>query len=137
MDHPSQHLCQTISWQHHTNEKPTKNTAKGSLTITKFMQTIKTRADDLALLGAPIDEEEITDKILDSLSDDYKELVCVVQARDTSITFDELHEKLLNFEVSLQSVIPEQYPFPATANPTNKSNKPWRSFNPQHTPNTN
>ena len=69
------------------------------------MQTIKTRADDLALLGASLDEEEITDKILDGLGDDYKELVRAVQARDTSITFEELHEKLLNFEASLQSIL--------------------------------
>uniref|UniRef100_A0A2N9I718 Integrase catalytic domain-containing protein n=1 Tax=Fagus sylvatica TaxID=28930 RepID=A0A2N9I718_FAGSY len=52
-----------------------KNTTKGSLSVTEFMQTIKTRADDLALLGASLDEEEITDKILDGLSDEYKELV--------------------------------------------------------------
>uniref|UniRef100_A0A2N9EFN4 Retrotransposon Copia-like N-terminal domain-containing protein n=1 Tax=Fagus sylvatica TaxID=28930 RepID=A0A2N9EFN4_FAGSY len=52
-----------------------KNTTKGSLSVTEFMQTIKTRADDLALLGASLDEEEITDKILDGLGDEYKELV--------------------------------------------------------------
>ncbi|KAA8550183.1 hypothetical protein F0562_001867 [Nyssa sinensis] len=114
-----------------------KNTIKGSLSITDFMQTIKTKADDLALLGAPLDEEEITDKILYGLSDDYKELVRAVQARDTSITFEELHEKLLNFEVSLQSVVPEQHHFPATAHPTSKSHKNWRSFNPQHNTHTN
>ncbi|RVW36081.1 Retrovirus-related Pol polyprotein from transposon RE2 [Vitis vinifera] len=34
-------------------------------------------------------------------SDEYKEPVRVVQARDTSISFDELHEKLLSFEASL------------------------------------
>ncbi|KAA8525964.1 hypothetical protein F0562_007936 [Nyssa sinensis] len=101
------------------------------------MQTIKSGVDDLALLGAPLDEEEITDKILDGLSDDYKELVRAVQAQDTFITFEELHEKLLNFEVSLQSVVPEQHHFPATAHPTSKSNKNWRSFNPQHNTNTN
>ena len=55
------------------------------------MQTIKTWVDDLALLGALIDEEETTDKILDGLGDDYKELVRAIQARDTSITFEELH----------------------------------------------
>jgi hypothetical protein len=68
------------------------------------MQTIKTRADDIVLLGASLDEEEITDKILDGLGDDYKELVRVVQAKDTSITFKEFHEKLLNFEASLQNL---------------------------------
>ncbi|KAA8525629.1 hypothetical protein F0562_007489 [Nyssa sinensis] len=86
-----------------------KNSTKGSLGITEFMQTIKTRADDLALLGALMDEEEITDKILDGLGDDYKELVRTVQARDTSITFEELHEKLLNFEASLQPIPPKPH----------------------------
>jgi hypothetical protein len=33
-----------------------KNTTKGSLSVTEFMQTVKTRADDLALLGASLDE---------------------------------------------------------------------------------
>lgn len=104
-----------------------KTTTKGSLTITEFMQTVKTRADDLALLGAPIDEEEITDKILDGLSDDYKELVHAVQARDTSITFEELHEKLLNFEASLQTQPTESHHFPATANLTHRNNnRQWR-----------
>jgi hypothetical protein len=82
------------------------------------MQTIKTRADDLALLGTSLDAEEITDKILDGLGDDYKELVHVVQARDTSITFEELHKKLLNFKASLQTLPSEPHHFPAIANPT-------------------
>lgn len=105
MEHPSQHLCQALSWPHQTNQL--KNTIKGSLGITEFMQTSKTRTYDLVLLGAPIDEEEITDKILDGLGDDDKELVRAIQARDTSITFEGLHEKFLNFEAFLQIVIPE------------------------------
>ena len=110
-----------------------KNTTKGSLNITEFMQTVKTRADDLALLGSPIDEEEITDKILDGLSDDYKELVRAVQARDTSITFEELHEKLLNFEASLQTQPTESHHFPATANPTYRNNnRKWRPSQTQN-----
>ena len=97
------------------------------------MQIIKTRADDLALPGAPIDEEEITDKILDGLSNDYKELVRAVQARDTSITFEELHDKLLNFEASLQAQPTEPHHFPATANPTYRNNnRTWRPSQPQH-----
>ena len=74
-------------------------------------------------------------KTLDGLSDDYKELVRAVKARDTSITFEELHEKLLNFEASLQSVVLEQPQFLATANPTYKSNKKCHPFNPQHNTN--
>jgi hypothetical protein len=55
------------------------------------------------MLGAPVDGEDVTYKILEELGDEYKELVRVVQARDTSIAFDELHEKLLMFEASLNT----------------------------------
>ena len=50
------------------------------------------------------------------MGDDYKELVCVVQARDTSITFDELHEKLLMFEASLHALTKAPLQFSPTAN---------------------
>lgn len=71
---------------------------KGSQSITYFLQTVKAGADELPILGAPIDVDDLMDKILDGLGDDFKVLVRAVQARDTSISFDALHEKLLNFE---------------------------------------
>jgi len=73
------------------------------MNITDFVYFVKARSDELAILGAPIDIEDLTEKILDGLDDEYKELVRVVQARDTAISFDELHEKLLSFEASLQT----------------------------------
>ncbi|KAA8532587.1 hypothetical protein F0562_032597 [Nyssa sinensis] len=109
-----------------------KNSTKGTLTIIDFLQSVKARADELSTLGAPIDEEDLTKKILDGLGDDYKELVHVVQACDNPISFDELHEKLLTFEASLQGKTKELAHFPATANPTNRTNTNWR---PQNTNN--
>ena len=47
-----------------------------------------------------MDEEDAMEKIFYGLVDEYRELVYVVQAHDTPITFDELHEKLLNFKAS-------------------------------------
>ena len=73
------------------------------MNITDFVYFVKARSDELAILGAPMDIEDLTEKILDGLDDEYKELVRVVQARDTVISFDELHEKLLSFEASLQT----------------------------------
>jgi hypothetical protein len=73
------------------------------MNITDFVYFVKARSDELAILGAPMDIEDLTEKILDGLDDEYKELVRVVQARDTAISFDELHEKLLSFEASLQT----------------------------------
>ena len=80
-----------------------KSLTKGTLSITDFLQSVKARADELAVLGAPVDNEDLTDKILEELGDDYKELVRAVQAKDNAISFDELHEKLLMFEASLQA----------------------------------
>ncbi|KAG6775356.1 hypothetical protein POTOM_018804 [Populus tomentosa] len=93
-----------------------KALTKGSLSISDFIHSVKAQADELAMLGAPIDGEDITDKILKELGDEYKELVRAVQARDTSITFDELHEKLLMFEASLNSPPKVSSQFTPTAN---------------------
>ena len=61
-----------------------KNSTKGTQNITDFLHSIKARADELTLLGAPIDNEDITERILDEQDDDYKELVRAVQARDST-----------------------------------------------------
>ena len=74
---------------------------------------MKARADELALLGAPMKEDDLMEKILDGLGDEYKELVRAVQARDTQITFDELHEKLSSYEAALPGTKSELAHFPA------------------------
>lgn len=77
-----------------------KNITKRFQSTIDFRQTVKTSADELAIPGALFDED-LVEKILNGFGDDYKELVCAVQAHDTSITSNELHIKLLNFEVSV------------------------------------
>jgi hypothetical protein len=67
----------------------------------EFLQAIKEKAGKLALFGAPFDAKDLTKKILYGLGDKYNKLACVVQARDVTITFKELYEKLLNFKASL------------------------------------
>ncbi|KAL6334026.1 hypothetical protein AAG906_000080 [Vitis piasezkii] len=83
-----------------------------------------------------MNEDDLIDKILEGLGDDYKEIIRAVQARDTMIMFDELHEKLLNFEASLQGAKSEPSHFPASANPANRNTTSWRpSFNYGNTSN--
>ena len=99
-----------------------KQITKGSMGVSELLQTIKARADELAILGTAVDDEDLLEKILEGLGEDYKELVRAVQARDTPISFDELHENLLNFEASLQNTTKtEQSYFPASANPANRA----------------
>lgn len=83
---------------------------------------MKTRADELALLGVSMDDDDLTKKILDGLGSEYKNLVHVVHARDTPITFNDLHEKLLTFEAHLQETKLDQSYLPASANPAQCTN---------------
>ncbi|XP_034690542.1 disease resistance protein RPM1-like [Vitis riparia] len=108
---------------------------KGSDSVTSFMQSIKAKADELALLGALLNAEDLIDKTLDGLGDEYRELTRAVQARDMPITFKELHEKLLNFEASVITPKPNPLQFPTIANPTSRNPTPRRSPTPSGTTN--
>ena len=73
-----------------------KSITKGPQTVTKFMHSIKACTDQLALLGYPIKHEDVIDKVLEGLDPAYQGIIDAVNARDTSISFAELHEKLIN-----------------------------------------
>ena len=76
--------------------------SKGSQSITKFLQHAKSIADELAMLDAPKNSEDLTVKILNGLGDEFKDISTAIRACDSAITFEELHEKLLNFEAVLK-----------------------------------
>ncbi|KAE8735065.1 hypothetical protein F3Y22_tig00000477pilonHSYRG00260 [Hibiscus syriacus] len=108
-----------------------KRCNKGSKSISEYIQAIKNRVDELALLGKPIDDKDLIDRVLEGLSDEYKSVIDSINARDTSISFAELHEKLLNKEASLQIAQPPSLSLPATKNPTAFENHPnWRPHQP-------
>lgn len=75
-----------------------------------------------------MDTDDLTEQILDDLGEDYTELVRAVQAREATISFDELHEKLLLFEASLQTQSHSSRLGPVIANSftKNSSNNKWR-----------
>ena len=47
-----------------------KRCTKGSKSINEYMQAIKTCANELALLGKPVDDEDLIDRVLKGLSDE-------------------------------------------------------------------
>ena len=53
-------------------------------------------------LDKPMDHEDLLEKIFDGLVSEYQFVIDVVNGRDTLISFDELHEKLINKEIALQ-----------------------------------
>ncbi|KAL9226752.1 hypothetical protein vseg_002526 [Gypsophila vaccaria] len=64
------------------------------------MHQIKTYTLELANLGKPMDPEDIIAKVLRGLNTShYRTIKEMVQARDTPISFDALHEKLINHDL--------------------------------------
>ncbi|KAL0790712.1 hypothetical protein Bca101_006958 [Brassica carinata] len=75
--------------------------SKGTKTISEYMRGIKSKADELALLGKPMDPEDLTENILGGLSEEYKSEIDAVNGRDKPISFNELYERLLNREAMI------------------------------------
>ncbi|KAL4562651.1 hypothetical protein LXL04_026679 [Taraxacum kok-saghyz] len=109
----------------HTTKAPDQS-------ITDYMQSLKTIVDELGSLGKQLDQEDITDAILTGLDPtSYKTVIDAIHARDTSISFHELHEKLINHELSLLQASPvaSNLHQPTTAFAANKRlpAKPWNN----------
>ena len=98
------------------------------------MQAIKTKTDQLAALGKPLNHENLIEKILKGLDDDYQLVVDTIKGRDAPISFDELQEKLINKELFLRQKN-NSLPLPIIANTrsngiNNKNHLPRLSWNP-------
>lgn len=78
------------------------------------------------MIDAPFDYEAIIFHILNGLDSDYKEILIVICARNSPISFEELHVKHSDYEVYLKR---ESLPFDITSiiinftNEANSSNK--------------
>lgn len=52
-----------------------KKVVKGSQSISESMEFVKSRADELVVLGKPLDREDLIETTLDGLDYDYKAVV--------------------------------------------------------------
>ena len=86
-----------------------------TMSVSEYLMTIKHMADELALIGASLSEDEILLHVLNGLSPKYKELGVVMCVRDTPISFEELHDKLIEHEIYLKRDMEMKENFNATA----------------------
>ena len=68
---------------------------KGSEPVVEFYHDIKALVDELATTGASQGDVDFLIYCLRELRLDYKEIVTALRAYDTSVTFEELHDKLV------------------------------------------
>ncbi|XP_010513311.1 PREDICTED: uncharacterized protein LOC104789284 [Camelina sativa] len=70
----------------------------------------------LATLGKPYKHEEQIEYLLGGLPEDYKPIVDQIEGRDSPPTMPAIHEKLINYELKLQSQASVPSVVPVTAN---------------------
>ncbi|KAJ0093601.1 hypothetical protein Patl1_26524 [Pistacia atlantica] len=95
------------------------------------MQAIKTVANDLALIGHPLTEDEIVHHVLRGLTSEFKEISAGIRARSEAISFEELYEKLSDHEMflKLDDARKDSHQFTAQYSQRSSSNNSGRRYN--------
>ena len=78
------------------------NITSNTRSIAKYLQTIKGIADELALTDTHISDDDLTIFALNGLGISFKEISVAIRARDTPVSFEELHDKLVEHEAFLK-----------------------------------
>ena len=78
------------------------NTKGDGLSVSDFVDKINHIADNLALVGKPIDDAELVTVIMNNIGSAYEITISSAQARDTPISYDDLVALLLSAENRLQ-----------------------------------
>lgn len=91
-----------------------RSASKGALSIQDYLHSVKVTADLLASLGHPVSEEDFTDHVLRGLDAAYRPVIEGINARDSSLSFEDLLEKLRMQEFAIASAQTHS-PSPVTA----------------------
>ncbi|RZB65689.1 Retrovirus-related Pol polyprotein from transposon RE2 [Glycine soja] len=89
---------------------------KGTSSVSIHLLSIRNIADELALIGHPIDDLEMVIHTLNSLGPTFREFTASIRTRDSPIAFNELYDKLVDFEMYLQCEECLSTPIPVTTN---------------------
>lgn len=76
----------------------------GNKTTNEYFQSLRCIVDDLALINAPIIEDDFVIYALNGIGLEFKEIAAGVKARETEISFEELLNKILDYESMLKKL---------------------------------
>ena len=78
------------------------NISRGTQSVADYLGTIQAIADDLAMIDQPVSNAHLVNHVLNGIGAEYKEISAAVRARDSIISFEELHDKLIDYESYLK-----------------------------------
>ena len=73
-------------------------TTRGSNSVREFLNTMRSIADELSIIGEPPSDVDLVVHILNGLGPAFKEIAAAIRARDNLISFEDLHDKLVEYE---------------------------------------
>lgn len=71
---------------------------RGDKTIQDYLHTVKSLTNEIALIDRSKSDDDLTLHILNGLGLDFHEIATTIQAREKSLTFEELHDLLMGHE---------------------------------------
>ncbi|XP_020231816.1 uncharacterized protein LOC109812297 [Cajanus cajan] len=97
---------------------------KGTSSVHDYLRNIRSIADELALIGHPVDDIDLVIAALNGLGPTFREFSASICTLDSPLQFDELFDKLVDFEIFLNREELIHSSVPTTANLANKSSMP-------------
>jgi hypothetical protein len=78
---------------------------QGTQTCTEYLRAAKSLADQLAIIGNQIDDEDLISFTLNGLNSSYNTFVTFysLATRDKSLTFEDFQAELLNYEILIEN----------------------------------
>ncbi|CAL1396165.1 unnamed protein product [Linum trigynum] len=98
----------------HLKEKLRHETLTNRLVVI-YLQTMRTTVAELDLINAPVTNEDLILYVLRGLPEEYGKITVSIRARDTTIHFEDLRDRLVGFEADRVAVRSAQLPAPTTA----------------------
>lgn len=92
---------------------------KGSSTVAAYLQSIRSIAEELSLIGHPVDDIDLVIHALNGLDPSFREFIASIRTRDNPIPFDELFVKLMDYELYLKRDEQFNHSAPISANYAN------------------
>ncbi|WVY95894.1 hypothetical protein V8G54_028045 [Vigna mungo] len=93
---------------------------KGSSSISEYLRSIQFLVDELALIGHPVDDLDLIIATLNGLGPSFREFNASIRVRDSPLSFDELFDKLVDFDTFIQRDDCHHQVAPLTANHVNR-----------------
>ncbi|KAJ6884938.1 hypothetical protein NC652_031820 [Populus alba x Populus x berolinensis] len=106
-------------------------TTRGSNSVGEFLNTMRSISDELSIIGEPPSDIDLVVHVLNGLSPAFKEIAAAIRARDNPISFEDLHDKLVEYENFLKREEGRSVSPPITAHVTQRSGQS-STFTPRH-----